>query len=234
MARTHGRPTSVLPLKFDAEFLAVQDRGDAIDSSPRCRPNCVMCLRDGTLGSVNNTVLTLTTASLGFAVSRESSTWTQWALWVGTAFLLISVVFALCCAVNRLSDFRESARLARRKMDLAERRKRRCKNRRRGTWTWVLLHLQLWCFAIGATSVVIASVPWSKPTERSCPSTASELEPDRPAALRIPTPKSRCRPSPQSEGTKIRAGAPFDGLRCSKPLVQWARYTTCVRRRSPP
>ena len=42
-------PTSVLPLKFDAEFLAVQDRGDAIDYSPRCRPNCVMCLRDGTL-----------------------------------------------------------------------------------------------------------------------------------------------------------------------------------------
>ena len=42
---------SVLPLKFDAEFLAVQDRGDAIDYSPRCRPNCVMCLRDGTLVS---------------------------------------------------------------------------------------------------------------------------------------------------------------------------------------
>ena len=40
---------SVLPLKFDAEYLAVQDRGDAIDSSPRYRPNCVMCLRDGTL-----------------------------------------------------------------------------------------------------------------------------------------------------------------------------------------
>ena len=45
--------TSVLPLKFDAEFLAVQDRGDAIDYSPRCRPNCVMCLRDGTLDSLS-------------------------------------------------------------------------------------------------------------------------------------------------------------------------------------
>ena len=41
--------TSVLPLKFDAEFLAVQDRGDAIDSSPGCGPNCVKCLRDGTV-----------------------------------------------------------------------------------------------------------------------------------------------------------------------------------------
>ena len=41
--------TSVLPLKCDAEFRAVQEHGDTIDSSPRCGPNCVMCLRDGTL-----------------------------------------------------------------------------------------------------------------------------------------------------------------------------------------
>ena len=48
---TGGRTpaASVLPFKFDAEFLAVQDRGDAIDSSPGCGPNCVRCLRDGTL-----------------------------------------------------------------------------------------------------------------------------------------------------------------------------------------
>ena len=157
------------------------------------------------LGSVNNTVLTLTTASLGFAVSRESSTWTQWALWVGTAFLLISVVFALCCAVNRLSEFRESARLARRKMNLAERRERRRKNRRRGTWTWILLHLQLWCFAIGATAVVIATVPWSKPTERSGRSTESGLEPDRSAGQRTEVPDTA---SPQEEGGEDPARNP--------------------------
>ena len=45
------RDTSVLPLKFDVEFLASQDRRGTIDSSPRCGPNCVVCLRDGTLGN---------------------------------------------------------------------------------------------------------------------------------------------------------------------------------------
>ena len=55
-------PTSrrVLPLKFNAEFLAVQDRGDAIDSSPECGPNCcVKCLRDGTLEEYESVAETL-------------------------------------------------------------------------------------------------------------------------------------------------------------------------------
>ena len=117
------------------------------------------------LGFVNNTVLGLTTASLGFAVSRQSSGWTQCALWVGIGFLLTSVWFALCCARNRLLDFRESAQLARRRLDAAERRERRRKNRKRGECTWALLNLQLLTFALGATLVVVGAVPWSKVTE---------------------------------------------------------------------
>ena len=127
------------------------------------------------LGFVNNTVLALTTASLGFAVSREASGWTQLSLWVGVAFLLMSVLFALCCARNRLHDFRESAQLARSKMSLAERRERRRKNRKRGECTWVLLNCQLVTFALGAVLVVVAAVPSSKLTGGSCPSIFAAL-----------------------------------------------------------
>ena len=137
------------------------------------------------LGFVNNTVLALTTASLGFAVSREASGWTQVSLWVGVAFLLTSVLFALCCARNRLHDFRESAQLARSKMSLAERRERRIKNRKRGECTWVLLDCQLATFALGALLVVVAAVPWSKLTGGRCPSTGSALGPDRPITCQI-------------------------------------------------
>ncbi len=109
-------------------------------------------------GFVNNTVLVLTTAALGFGASKEPQEWTQ-AVWAGNGALLLSIVFALWCALNRLTDFRESARLARRKMNLAVRRERRRKNRKRGECSWCLLRLQLGTFAFGALALVIAAAP---------------------------------------------------------------------------
>ena len=134
------------------------------------------------LGFVNNTVLALTTAALGFAVSKGSSDWTQWALWLGIVLLLASGTLALCCAWNRLQDFRESAQLARGKLNLAERRERRRKNRKRSARTWVLLGCQLWTFGLGAACVIGAAVPWFQVTPEPCRSTESRSELDQIAA----------------------------------------------------
>ena len=142
------------------------------------------------LGFVNNTVLALTTASLGFAVSKGSSEWTEWTLWVGIAFLLLSGGVALCCAWNRLQDFRESAELARSRMGINERIARRGRNRKRGERTWTLLRWQLWTFALGAVFVVGAGVPWSKLTGGWCASNGSQVEPNRPAEERSAEPGS--------------------------------------------
>lgn len=108
------------------------------------------------LGFVNNTVLALTTAGLGFAVSREPAGWAQCALWAGIMSLGASVALALWCAINRLHDFRETAQLARGKMGETERCVRRRENRRRGERTWVLLYFQLATFALGTVLVVVS------------------------------------------------------------------------------
>ena len=110
------------------------------------------------LGFVNNTVLALTTASIGFAVSRESSGWQWWLLVLGIVYLVVSAGLALWCAVNRLQDFRESAQLARGKMGIVEQSERQRKNRKRSKRTWTLLYWQLGTFAVGALLVVGAVV----------------------------------------------------------------------------
>ena len=110
------------------------------------------------LGFVNNTVLALTTAAIGFAVSRESSGWRWWPLVIGIVCLVMSAGLALWCAVNRLQDFRESAELARGRMGIVEGVERRRKNRKRGNRTWTLLYWQLGTFAAGALLVVGALV----------------------------------------------------------------------------
>lgn len=112
------------------------------------------------LGFVNNTVLGLTTASLGFAVSREPSGWAQVVQWLGVACLAASVGLALWCAWNRLSDFRETAQLARRRMSIPERAELKRANKKRQERTWTLLRWQLSAFALGVLLVVVAVAPW--------------------------------------------------------------------------
>ena len=113
------------------------------------------------LGFVNNTVLALTTVSIGFAVrSRELCGWRWWVLLLGIMCLVVSAGLALRCAVNRLKDFRESAQLARGRMGIVEGVERRRKNRKRGDRTWTLLYWQLRTFAVGALLIVVALIPW--------------------------------------------------------------------------
>ena len=108
------------------------------------------------LGFVNNTVLVLTTASLGFAVSRESCGWQRCMRWLGILCLAASVCLALWCALNRLCDFRQTVRLARGQLSVADETKVRRKNRDRGELTWTLLRLQLVTFAVGAILAAVA------------------------------------------------------------------------------
>ena len=108
------------------------------------------------LGFVNNTVLALTTASLGFAADRDVGGALQCLLWLGILLLGASVFFALRCAWNRLCDFRETAQLARRRMPIAEETELRRKTKERGECTWKLLRGQLLTFGIGVLFVVVA------------------------------------------------------------------------------
>ena len=108
------------------------------------------------LGFVNNTVLVLTTASLGFAVDRDVGGASQCFLWLGILLLGTSVFLALRCAWNRLCDFRETAQLAKGEMRLVEEAELRRKTKERGECTWRLLKGQLLSFGIGALFVVVA------------------------------------------------------------------------------
>ncbi len=108
------------------------------------------------LGAVNNTVLVLTTASLGFAVKMESPG-SQCALCLGTALLVGSVFLAVGCALSRLWDFRMTVRVTRVDLDESKRENARDWAEFLGCVTWWLLHLQLATFATGAALLVAAS-----------------------------------------------------------------------------
>ena len=108
------------------------------------------------LGIVNNTVLVLTTASLGFAVSMKSPG-SQCALGLGTAFLVASVFLAIGCALSRLWDFRLTLKVTRVGRDESTREDARRQAKRLGCLTWWLLHVQLVTFAAGALLLVVAA-----------------------------------------------------------------------------
>lgn len=111
------------------------------------------------LGFVNNTVLALTTAGLGLGVSSSASGWHLGALRFGTVSLIVSVLLALGCALNRLWDFRETARIARGNMSDVPKAVARGKVEKRGRRTWRVLYWQLSTFALGALALVVALWP---------------------------------------------------------------------------
>ena len=108
------------------------------------------------LGAVNNTVLVLTTASLGFAVTMKSPG-SQCALSLGTALLVGSVFLAVGCALSRLWDFRMTLKVTRVDLNESKREKARGWAEFLGCVTWWLLHLQLATFATGVVLLVAAS-----------------------------------------------------------------------------
>jgi hypothetical protein len=127
------------------------------------------------MGYAVNLVLTFATASLGLALtlfkdpSLKQHCWGRcWVVLAGVS-LMVSIAIGVWCVRNRLTDFRESAQIARKRErwdkkgyakvwideQLWHRRK---KNGRRGKLSNRLFHWQVGSFGIGALLLVLAFV----------------------------------------------------------------------------
>lgn len=81
---------------------------------------------------------------------------------VSLLLILFSMFFGLWCVINRLKDFRKTAKIARkREKNETDNELESLRNdvRNLGKWTWILFNLQIFCFGLGfvflLTSVVI-------------------------------------------------------------------------------
>jgi hypothetical protein len=123
------------------------------------------------LGYVANLILTFATASLGFSLtllkdSRMGYVSCLWLLAVVT--LLGSIAVGICCSINRLHDFRETAQIVKKREQVESDGKRvpnqgqelldylREENRKRGELTWTLFYWQIGTFGVGVLFLVVA------------------------------------------------------------------------------
>lgn len=115
----------------------------------------------GQLGATSNLLLGLATGSLAFSalllVDRKLiETWAFAFGIVGSVFLLISVALALWCTVNRLNDFRLTAKIANPKYRSSPQiDELREESNRLGERTWYLFRAQMWTFSLGASAAVV-------------------------------------------------------------------------------
>lgn len=115
------------------------------------------------LGATSNLTLGLATGSLGFAtlllLERKLVSCAFGFGIAALAFLATSVVLALWCATNRLTDFRLTANIANPKNSsnpqLEEFRE---ESRRLGDRTWCIFRSQIWSFALGAGAISVGIV----------------------------------------------------------------------------
>lgn len=127
------------------------------------------------MGYVVNLILTFATASLGFAltlfrdVSLKQHCWGRSWIVLAGVILMVSIAIGVWCVQNRLSDFRESAQIARKRTRLEKQgyaktwiddqlRYRRNRNRRRGELSNELFNWQVGTFGVGAALLVLAVV----------------------------------------------------------------------------
>ena len=116
-------------------------------------------------GFVTNTVLVLTTASIGFAFGQASTLplTLRRALLVGVVVLGTSGLFALMCSWSRLLDFRLTAQVPRasEQPDLNDVRKNaKAMTRELGLQSWCFLKCQLFTFGLGILIVGIVLGCW--------------------------------------------------------------------------
>jgi len=114
------------------------------------------------LGATTNLVFGLATGLLAFQVSllldsKLSVSCARGFGMVSLVALALSVVLAIRCSLNRLTDFRLTAQTARRRekgdSNVAELRE---DTDVLGKSTWALFRLQLWTFGVGAAAVAVA------------------------------------------------------------------------------
>ena len=114
------------------------------------------------LSAATNLALGLATGLLAFQsmLLLDNKLLAPWSRGFGIAaipILGLSIALAAWCALNRLSDFRLTARVARGRHEseagLAELRE---KSYELGKTTWVLFRVQLWLFALGAVAAAVS------------------------------------------------------------------------------
>ena len=110
------------------------------------------------LGYALNLVLAFTVAGLaycfallkdpGFIPGSSAKVWTK----VSLLALTLAATFGLACVVNRLWDFRNTARRARKESEAPTVEEGRI----RGKATWCLFYAELFVFAVGMFSLALA------------------------------------------------------------------------------
>jgi hypothetical protein len=76
--------------------------------------------------------------------------------WVPVVGFAVSVALGVWCAINRLHDFRETARIARDKIEPEEQQAARERTIALGKATWRLLYCQIAFFGFGAVWAILA------------------------------------------------------------------------------
>lgn len=124
------------------------------------------------MGYAVNLILTLATASLGFAITLLKDAKVhpgycgRWVLFLGVLLLIASVAFGVLCVWNRLKDFEETAQIARCREKMVDQgvakpsideylSTRRDENDERGRRTKMLFAWQLRTFGFGVCLLVV-------------------------------------------------------------------------------
>jgi len=111
-------------------------------------------------GFVNNLLVVLATAALGFALTEVDTAlagrYGRRALYLSLLALLVSVACGVGCAINRLLDFRATAKIARDKMGEEEKVIAREHVAGLGKASWRLFYCQAAGFGIGAVLLIWA------------------------------------------------------------------------------
>ena len=124
---------------------------------------------------VNYLILTLSLATLGFAVSLVTenylfrtamSTLFFWLHLFSVFCVLVSIGSGIFCAYTRLKDFRKTAKITRLKYERGNLtatpkiKKLRCKTKKLGKRSWCFLQCQIWLFGIGLVALISAITVW--------------------------------------------------------------------------
>lgn len=116
------------------------------------------------LGATSNLILGLATGLLGFVTvllleKRLDISCAFGCAVAASVLLILSVALALWCAINRLTDFRLTAKIANPKHNgnpqLNEFRER---SKQLGERTWSIFRGQIWCFALGAVAIGLSTI----------------------------------------------------------------------------
>jgi hypothetical protein len=135
-------------------------------------------------GAVINLLLTISVAAQGFIYTQikdPGGARHGW-LWASEAAFMLSSALGLCCSVNRLCDFRLTAKIARVRSKLskhyyrdtcsslngddlamvrAKLKKARIESKRLGRKTWLVFGFQLFLFVLGSIFMATAAWPFS-------------------------------------------------------------------------